>query len=116
MEYKVLPVITLLAVVAFAILIVAMKRAKKKKVKIDYRSFFIMGLTFLPMGIIFSITINPGFFGIAGLGFIYIIIGLINKDKWKKPKPLSPKEKEATIMLFIIGIVLLLLLISRFFE
>ena len=51
----------------------------------DYRAFFIMGISFLPAGIIFTTIINPGFLGIFAMGLIYTILGLANRDKWKKP-------------------------------
>ena len=50
----------------------------------DYRAFLIMGISFLPMGIIFTAAISPGFIGFAGLGVVYIAIGLANRDKWKE--------------------------------
>ena len=50
----------------------------------DYRAFFIMGICFLPMGILLSTSITPGFIGFAGLGIVYMAIGLANRDKWKK--------------------------------
>ena len=50
----------------------------------DYRAFFIMGISFLPAGIIFTAAISPGFIGFSAMGLIYMTIGLANKDKWKK--------------------------------
>ena len=52
----------------------------------DYRMFFIMGICFLPMGIVFTTTISPGFIGITGMGLIYMSLGLANRHKWKKNK------------------------------
>jgi LPXTG-motif cell wall-anchored protein len=50
----------------------------------NYKAFFILGITFLPLGIVLSITTdNPGFIGMSGLGAVYMIIGLSNKEKWK---------------------------------
>lgn len=49
----------------------------------DYRAFFIMGISYLPMGIIFSILIHPAFISFLALSIIYITIGLANLDKWK---------------------------------
>jgi hypothetical protein len=42
-----------------------------------------MGICFLPLGIIFTTTLNPGFIGFIVLGIAYTAIGLANKDKWK---------------------------------
>jgi len=51
---------------------------------IDYQALFILGISFLPLGIIFTNTINPGFISFIGLGIFYIVIALVNKDNWKK--------------------------------
>lgn len=52
--------------------------------EVDYRAFFIMGISFLPLGIVLTFVVdNPGFIGFIGLGIAYIAIGLANKDKWK---------------------------------
>jgi uncharacterized membrane protein len=61
---------------------------KKKKIEgtyrePDYRAFFIMGICFLPMGIIFTTTISPAFISFLALGVIYMAISLANRDKWK---------------------------------
>ena len=74
--------------VLFGTLIVLIRKKRndfEKDEEMDYRAFFILGICFLPIGFIFSITIeNPGFFGISALGLIYISIALANRDKWKK--------------------------------
>jgi len=62
------------------------KDNKKKSKEIDYYVFFVLGISFLPMGIIFSATISPGFMGFMGLGAVYMAIGLAHKDKWKTNK------------------------------
>lgn len=49
----------------------------------DYRAFFIMGICFLPMGLIFTSTISPAFISFLAIGVIYMAIGLANRDKWK---------------------------------
>jgi len=49
----------------------------------NYKAFFIMGITFLSLGIVLSAaTENPGLIGMSGLGAAYIAIGLKNRDKW----------------------------------
>jgi len=49
---------------------------------IDYRTFFIIGIVFLPldMRLIFAVE-NPGSIGFMGLGITYLAIRLANKDK-----------------------------------
>lgn len=49
----------------------------------NYKAFFIIGTSFLSLGIVLSAaTENPGLIGISGLGAAYIAIGLKNRDKW----------------------------------
>jgi hypothetical protein len=43
----------------------------------DYRVFFIIGLAFFPIGIA---TRNPGLWG---MGLIFLILGVANRDKWE---------------------------------
>jgi len=83
-------IIIAILIITLAILLGTVLIVKKKKREIsheepDYRAFFILGITFLPMGLILSISVdNPGFFGIAAMGFIFLIVGIANKDKWNK--------------------------------
>ncbi len=76
----------LIAVIVGVIVLYVMQKKKKEGVykDPDYRAFFIMGICFLPMGIIFTTTVNIGFMGITALGIIYMVIGLSNRDKWEK--------------------------------
>jgi len=77
-------------IITILILIVTVLWVRKNRIseqikEIDYRAFFIMGISFLPLGIVLSVVIgNPGFIGFIGLGAFYIVFGLANKDKWKK--------------------------------
>ena len=65
------------------VLLVHKKHTETPPQEIDYQTFFTLGISFLPVGIIFSIIIeNPGFFGISALGAIYLAIGIANRDKW----------------------------------
>ena len=75
--------IIILLVLIATIFIVQKKKKEGINKEIDYRAFFIMGIYFLPLGIIFTATINPGFIGFIGMGIIYMAIGLANRDKWK---------------------------------
>ena len=59
------------------------KRRKTEEVKPDYRAFFVLGISLLPMGAVLTVAISPGFIGIAGLGAAYLAIGLANRSKWK---------------------------------
>lgn len=89
------PVMSLLLVIAIVVtlLLVVVLRKRKKEGKAgetDYRAFFIMGLAFLPTGfammLVYFLADIPFEIGLPlfALGLIYLIIGLANRDKWKK--------------------------------
>ena len=77
-------------IITIIVLIVTVLWVKKNRnsepiKEVDYRAFFIMGISFLTLGNVLSFVVgNPGFIGFIGLGICYIAIGLVNKDKWKK--------------------------------
>jgi hypothetical protein len=84
-EY-ILILLLILAILIGIVTIVLYNKNKNKEPskEIDYRTFYILGISFLPMGIVLSITTkNPGMIGIMGLGAAYLAIGLANRDKWK---------------------------------
>lgn len=74
------------------LVVVTLKRKREGKSKeIDYRAFFILGISFLALGIIYEIVLFASdkkvflALGIAfiGVGISYIAIGLGSKDKWQ---------------------------------
>ncbi len=74
-----------ISIVLVILMIVFWKKRKPKEGKeIDYQSFFVMGISFVGLGIVFTATINPGFLGITALGVVYMLLGCKNKDKLKK--------------------------------
>ena len=79
--------LVLLALTVIATLVLVFVKWKKRKTgevkEINYQAFFSVGVVFLGAGIAMSV-VNPGLFGIAALGIIYMIIGLANRDKWKE--------------------------------
>jgi len=81
--------VTLVITAAFGIVVtvIVLKKRKEGKLKeTNYQAFFLMGICFLGLGIVFTTTINSGFFGFAILGLVYMSIGLANRDKWLKKK------------------------------
>jgi hypothetical protein len=68
--------ITLLLLVIFLV----KTKGKIEPRDIDYRTFFIIGVAFFPVGIA---TRNPGLWS---LGLIFMILGAVNRDKWSKEK------------------------------
>ena len=93
--------IALLAVIAIILL-------KGKKTKPDYYAFFIIGITWLPLGI--ALGNQPMFI----LGLVFLGVGLANKSKWKENRQkwenLSKNEK--TIRMIILGAGVLLLVLG----
>ena len=84
-EYILILLLILAIIIGIAtILIYNNKKKTTTEKEIDYRTFYILGISFLPMGLVLSITTkNPGMIGIMGLGAAYLAIGLANRDKWK---------------------------------
>jgi hypothetical protein len=58
---------------------------KEQKKSFDYRTLFILGISFSGVGVVFLATVNKAI-GLAfiGISITYMIIGLKNKDKWQK--------------------------------
>ena len=77
--------LTIVAIGIILALLVFKMRRERKVQKVDYRAFFVIGISFLAIGA-GLMTINPGFMGFTGIGIVYMIIGLANKDKWPKNK------------------------------
>ena len=85
--------LTLLGLVIFAIIAYRHRGESREP---NYRVIFVMGITWLPIGIA---TKNYGFLGMA---LAFLIIGLLNRDKWKDEKrwpDLSPYEQKTRIVL-----------------
>ncbi len=83
-------ILAIAVVTGILAVLLARKRKKEGKPQLNYRTFFILGVTWVPFSIvlmvvsfIFQIPFYIGFpFFILGL--VYLIIGLRNRDKWKK--------------------------------
>ena len=75
-----------LVVVGLILAIVVLKKKKSgKKGEPNYQVFFNIGMVWIPVGVVFMLTINI-VIGIAfmGMGVSYMAIGLSNRDKWEK--------------------------------
>ena len=72
-----------MAGIIIAISILKKKRGGKAQ-EPNYRALFNIGISFLPMGIIFLTIIGPAFLGFTAMGLIFLIIGAANRDKWYK--------------------------------
>lgn len=86
--------------------VIAILATRKKKTKPDYYTFFIMGIIWLAIGIPLD---N---WGLTAMGFIFAIVGLVHKDKWKENRQTWDKldSTEKKIKIVIIAILGLLVL------
>jgi len=89
--------------------------ARKGKRPTDYRSFFIMGVIWLPAGVIFLLLEGSSSMGPLFLimGLAYTIIGLANRDKWGKQVEVPPETRKK--MMIVLGIALLVGILAFLF-
>lgn len=80
--------VTLAVILGVAIMLILVYRKKGTKMTgKDYRAFFVMGLSYLVVGIIMSFTFPgdvPYFNFFVFMGIIFTAMGLSNIDKWKQ--------------------------------
>ncbi len=103
----------LIIMIAVAVIIVGLAiffviARRKKKEPPNYRSLFFIGLCWIPLGVAIK---NPLFYL---LGAAFIIIAVLNRDKWRKEKSWSehtPAEKRIKIALVSIIAILLIIMI-----
>lgn len=72
----------------FVLLIFALMvfMSRKEKKEMDYRLFFMMGVIWLAIGLIYPFVSGQPFelSGLTALGLIFTIVGLANKSRWQK--------------------------------
>ena len=73
----------------------------------DYRTFFNIGLVWVPFGIVMMVIFENSFMGLFFFifGLAYLGIGLANKDKWGKVSKRTKKEEKYAM---IAGILILI--------
>ncbi len=79
-------ILVVLVIVGLLLTLVLLKKKKEGKIEeTNYQIFFIIGISWIPIGIVFMITINL-VIGITfmSMGVVYLAIGLANRDKWEK--------------------------------
>ena len=84
-------IVAILIVVGILLTLVVWRKRKEGRLEEpNYRAFFIMGIAMFPAGIVFMLIYFlldiPFVTGmpLLAMGLIYLIIGLANRDKWKK--------------------------------
>ena len=76
MEISLIAIVLVIVLVLSIVFFVARNRGIDSRRIDDYRTFFIIGAAFIPIGIA---TDNWTF---SILGLIFLILGATNKDKW----------------------------------
>jgi hypothetical protein len=110
MDIPILMLVIGVLVLALAVFFVI--RIRKHGHKPNFRTFFIIGLTWIPLGIISKNWV----FTIVGV--VFMILGITNKKRWKEEErwsELSPEAKRIKIILIVILGVLVLAGIATYF-
>jgi len=79
-----LTIVAVLVITGIIALLVWKKKKEQPPAETDYRVFFILGVCWFPLGVVFMSTGNPIGYVFFALGLVYLVIGLANRDKWKK--------------------------------
>lgn len=94
---------------------------KKEKRQTDYRSFFMIGVVWLPTGLIFLLMEKSSGMGsfFLVMGLAYLAIGLANRDKWGKRVEVPPVTRKKIMIVLglaaLVGVLVSLLFTARFF-
>ena len=99
--------VAVLMVLGVVIAIYMKSKTRNEQMDTDYRVFFILGISLLPIGIA---TDNPGMWGI---GAVFLLLGLANRDKWKAEpnwSELDPEKRKRIVFFIILGLAMMLAL------
>lgn len=90
----------LTALVLLGVLVIIFAWRNKEKRPPDYFNFFIMGIIWLGAGLPLKM------YALSAMGFIFMIIGLTHKSKWKENRhdwsKLNDEEKKMRIFLIVV--------------
>ena len=109
--------IPLSIITAFLIITVIFYKFRNKDVKkeinntlIDYKTLFLLGIIWVPVGVVLK---N---WALIGLGFVFLFVSIINKEKWNHNSEIDygKNKKIKMIISMFIGIVMLLVVFIYF--
>ncbi len=101
-----------IAIIIIGLLVFMIITRRKTEQTPNYRSWLFIGICWIPLGI----ATKNLFFYIMGM--VFIIVSLVNKNKWREEKKwidLSPAEKRLKIILMCVVAILLITLVFFFF-
>ncbi|KPJ55120.1 hypothetical protein AMJ47_01180 [Parcubacteria bacterium DG_72] len=115
----IIPLILIL-IVTIVLGVIVFKRAKEGKRKPDYKTLYIIGISWFPLGVVFTASGSSVGIVFSAIGLGFLAAGLMNRDKWEDAKPVSDKQKKHSIILLVLGAVVflitLLAYVIRLFE
>jgi predicted membrane channel-forming protein YqfA (hemolysin III family) len=78
-------ILALIVAIGIIAVLIAWKKAKKgEKHETDYYTFFLMGIIWTAIGAPYWLLDGELFNPLFALGIVFLIVGLVNKSKWKK--------------------------------
>jgi LPXTG-motif cell wall-anchored protein len=91
---SVMILLLMVGIIVTLLLVVVLRKRKRegKTGETDYRAYFLMGIAFLPIGLAMMMAYFLGEvpfeigLPVFALGLICLIVGLVNRDKWRKNK------------------------------
>ena len=97
--------ISIVVLIGLVVMILIM-RSRGEETEPDYRAFFIIGISLIPVGI------STENFGLSGAGIVFMVLGLANRSKWNNQPKWSElsTEKRRLKFFLILGLVVLLAL------
>ena len=106
--------------VAIGIVLVFVTAKKRHQgIEPDYRTLYIMGIIWAPIGLVLWITLdNPGMIGLSVMGMVFLALGIANRDKWQERgawDEMHPQERRLRLILLAVGVAGLVLLAATFF-
>ena len=107
----------LVTLVLLGVAMIVVVRKRKQPRVVDYRNYFVMGVVWIPTGLVLSLLPwvlhgeDFSFFGLffVMIGLAYTIIGLVNRDKWGKQVEVSPTISKSLALAVVVGLLVFLL-------
>jgi hypothetical protein len=106
-------------VVIGIVLVFVLAKKRQQGIEPDYRTLYIMGIIWAPIGLVLWITLdNPGMIGLSVMGMVFLALGIANRDKWQERgawDEMHPQERRLRLILLAVGVAGLVLLAATFF-